>query len=515
MQDLRLFVIVFISGAAVLALEILGTRILGPFYGVSLFLWSALITVTLAALSVGYAIGGHLADRGPAYPRLGTFLVSAGVWVLLVPFLTRWVLQAAEPLGLRAAVLLTATLLFAPPLTLLGMVSPYAIRLKASSLGGVGRTAGNLYAVSTAASVLSALAVGFFLIPSVGVVRLTVGIGLSLLVASLLAFLGPRGSRVGVAAAIALLAAGGAGQAVYPHEGPDPDRGLLDVRHSPYAEIRVVDVNGARHLLIDGGIHTIVDPATWRSWHRYAAAADVPKLMFDEPGRLLLIGLGGGSVAKSYAADGWEVEAVEIDEEVTFVAREWFGLTAEDCRVHHRDGRRFLQETPNRYDLIIVDAFGSSSIPFHLATLECFALMASRLAPGGMVAVNVESEGWHDPLVTSLVATLDPSFEHLTVLPTSEPPDALGNLILIGSFRPLEFDEYAKLQRPYTLLEFPHEHWWAVQMNHAWDNRFSPDLEGAVVFTDDRNPCDLWSERVNRAARGNLHEYFRKSAVGW
>jgi MFS family permease len=171
MKKRYLYVVVFISGAAVLAIEILGTRILGPFYGVSLFLWSALITVTLIALSAGYAVGGRWADKGPKFARLLYLLVGAGIWILAIPILKHPVLVIAEPFGLRIAVLVAAFILFVPPLTLLGMVSPYAIRVRASSLDEVGRTAGDLYAISTVGSVVSALLTGFILIPNIGVSR--------------------------------------------------------------------------------------------------------------------------------------------------------------------------------------------------------------------------------------------------------------------------------------------------------------------------------------------------------
>ena len=105
------------------------------------------------------------------------------------------------------------------------------------------------------------------------------------------------------------------------------------------------------------------------------------------------MGLGGGSVAKRYAADGWRVDAVEIDPEVSELALNHFGLRPEEAAVHHGDGRRFLADRPvGSYDLVILDAFGSSSIPFHLVTREVFALVRSRLAPGGLLAMNVEAD---------------------------------------------------------------------------------------------------------------------------
>src|SRR5436190_16796373 len=129
MRRPALFLVVSLSGASVLVLEILGTRILGPFYGVSLYLWSALISVTLAALSVGYWVGGRLADRRPEAGFLGRLVLFAGLWTAAIPWLRQPLLAATESWGLRVAVLVTALVLFGPPLTLLGMVSPFAIRL--------------------------------------------------------------------------------------------------------------------------------------------------------------------------------------------------------------------------------------------------------------------------------------------------------------------------------------------------------------------------------------------------
>src|SRR5262245_30745753 len=307
-----LYVVVSVSGAAVLAIEMLGTRLLGPFYGVSLFLWSALISVTLAALAAGYALGGRWADRGPRRSRLGLLLAGAGAWLLAVPWLQRPVLTLLEPVGLRAAVLVAACVLFALPLVLLGMVSPYAVRLKTPSLDRVGRTAGNLYAISTIASVASALLTGFFLIPSIGVHRLVVLIALVLLATSLL-LVEWRRTKAGVGVVGLLTCLGVVLLPRLPSSAAAPGGGVLAIEQSPYAEIRVLEKPLERFLLIDGGIHTWVATDTWRPLLRYAAALNVMKLLFDAPGRLLTVGLGGGSVVQEYARDGWAVDAVEID----------------------------------------------------------------------------------------------------------------------------------------------------------------------------------------------------------
>jgi spermidine synthase len=504
-KNLYLTVLVFVAGAAVLAVELLGTRVLGPFYGVSLYLWTAQITVALLALSVGYAVGGRWADRGPRMERLCQVLLGAGAWLLVLPWLRDPVLRLSEPLGLRAAVLVASLLLFAPPLTLLGMVGPYAIRLRASSLEEVGRTAGNLYALSTIGSVLAALLTGFVLVPYVGVGKLIFGVGALLVALGLLGLLSARraASSVGAALALAPVAFFGFGAS---HELPDPERGLLSIEHSPYAEIRVVERDGIRTMLIDGGSHTIVDASSLESLFPYVHVVDLLNFVIADPGRMLLVGLGGGSLARLFARQGWEVEAVEIDPVVTHVARRDFGLTEAEARVHHADGRGYFLKDERQYDAIVLDAFGSSSIPFHLVTREAFALVARRLAPGGVLAINVECVGWNDVLVRSLAATLRQEYAHVLALPIAEPPDRLGNLILMASQRQITLA---------TALPPTHDRFTSVyDQNHAWDNRFEPPVEGAIVLTDDLNPVDLWSDRINLAARRELHETFGVG-LGW
>jgi spermidine synthase len=507
MKTLYLYFAVWISGGAVLAIEILGTRVLGPFYGVSLFLWSALITVALVALSVGYALGGRLADRKATLPRLSCLMAGAGVWLLVLPWLKDPILQMTESIGLRFAVLVTSSLLFVPPLTLLGMVSPFAIRLRVMNLKEVGRTAGDLYAISTIGSVIAALATGFFLIPNFGIRNLTLAVGLVLLATAWLALVVAGQSKaVALTGGLALLACGLLVWRSAEAEST-PGTGLQAIVQSPYGELRVVDQDGARHLLIDGGIHTVVSPSNYESYFPYVHVLDSTRHLFADRGELLLIGLGGGSVVKQFAAHGWNIDAIEIDPAVIQLASRYFGLRQAEANVFPMDGRRFLIQSDKQYDLIILDAFGSSSIPFHLVTREAFDLVAGCLRTGGVFAVNLESVGWRDPLVNSIAATLGTQFNEVLALPMAEPPNTLGNLILLASHRPIEL-----------LRELPPV--WdrfssAYHQHHAWDNCFAPDLAGAPVLTDDRNPVDLWAERINLAARKSLHQYFETEGVGW
>lgn len=177
----------FFTGAAVMVLELLGTRVLGPYYGVSLYVWSSLITVALVSLSMGYWLGGRMADRdimvveegkkgkgnkglATSHPggRLYLLVLGAGLATLVIPYASTPVLKATSGMGMRTGSLASATVLFTVPMVLLGMVTPYAIKMMAGSLKIVGATAGNLFSISTIGSFAGSILTGFFLIPNIG-----------------------------------------------------------------------------------------------------------------------------------------------------------------------------------------------------------------------------------------------------------------------------------------------------------------------------------------------------------
>ena len=494
MKRLALFLVVSLSGAAVLVLEILGTRVLGPFYGVSLFLWSALIAVTLAALAAGYALGGRWAQRDPRAERLALALALAASWVLAIPWLRGHVVHAATALGLRATVLVAATLLFFPPLVLLGMVGPYAIRLATRSVDEVGRVAGDFFAVSTLASVAAAVATGFVLIPALGVNRLLIAVAIALFVAAGIAAGGAMRATVvpAVGVVLALLELG-RDERITP--------GVLARVESPYAELRVVDSHGLRYLLVDGGAHTIVNAETGSPRQPYVFAAEIAADLSRPHGRLLLLGLGGGGAAGVFAGRGWQVDAVDIDPAMPELATRFFRLQSYQAHVIVAEARQYLQRGGEAYDVVLFDVYGSAQIPFHLVTREAFAAAKARLAPGGIVVVNVETVGWQDPLVHALVATLRAEFSDVIALPTAEPPDQLGNVIVMAANRALELNPDV-LGDPVGSLGDEDEHFRVVARHHAWENRYDPGY--GRVLTDDWNPVDLRAEEINHVARLKL-----------
>jgi spermidine synthase len=502
MKSFYLLFVVFISGAATLALEILGTRILGPYYGVSLFLWSALIAVTLVALGLGYAVGGLVADRGGSSRRLCMLLLAAGVWVLFIPLIREPILTVGGNLGLRTAVLLAAGLLFFPPLFLLGMVSPVAIRLRAKSIEVVGRSAGTVSAISTLAGVVSALATGFYFVPYLGVTVLTLSIGALLFVVGLVGLFVQKTLRESLGATAISIAAGLVAVALNAFSAQHVETFLITEVQSPYAELRVEDHPEGRILLVDGAVHSQADTLSWQSPLEYVAVMDLAMYMFDRKGEALLVGLGGGSIVKNLVDRGWTVDAVEIDPEIVRLAHTYFGLRSDEAVVHTMDGRRFLRETTKQYDIIMIDAFGSGAIPFHMVSKEAFQLCRERLEPEGLLAINVWAMGWDDPVMRNIAATVGTEFVEVLALPIAEPPNRLGNLVLMASNRKLELKK--DVERHYKDPNYRYGP--KYQRVHAWDNRFIPDMNRTEVVTDDRNSIDVWSEELNYAARKAMYD---------
>ncbi|MFI5250951.1 MAG: spermidine synthase [Bacteroidota bacterium] len=510
MKDLYLYCVVVAGGAAVLALELLGTRILGPFYGVSLFLWSVLIAVTLLSLSIGYSLGGKWADKYPSYQRLNLIVGIAGIWITLIPWMKHPVLSIIEPLGLRPAVVIASLLFFLPPLVLLGMISPYAIKLKTSNLEKVGQTAGYLYALSTFASVISALATGSFLIPYVGVTRLTLLVGAILIILAFVGYILQKKSKT-VLVLLPFLFVSIAGIGKPPGDMPRADSGLMAVEQSSYAEIRVVDAPEHRVMLIDGAQHASVELNTLTSNFPYVSLMDLPKYFYKQPGKMLLIGLGAGSMVKNYVEEGWKVDAVEIDPVVINLARKYFNYRDGSSNLYRMDGRQFLITSKEKYDVILLDAFGSSSIPFHLITTEVFQLFKSHLNDKGILAVNVLSLGWHDIIIRAAAATLHQSFEHVVAFPITEPPSKLGNVVLLAADR--VFKPEREIERKYNDPDYRFSNnYWKV---HGWDNQFEPNISHAPILTDDLNPIDVWSEEMNYIDHVDLHAADTLHHVSW
>jgi len=479
------YAVAFVSGACILGLEILGARVIGPYYGMTIFLWSALITVTLSALATGYFLGGRMADFDPALKRLGTPLALAGFWVLSVGFIKGPVLGLTAALGLRYSVLAAALLLFAPPLVALGTVAPFLVRAQSHDLGRVGRTTGNLYAVSTLGGVTGSLLAGYYLLPVLGLKVLMIGVGVLLMALAALLYLAGSGWSA-LRSTLVVLPLAVVTAWLWPDTGitRPMDGSILEVT-SPYAELQVTEHDNIRRLYLDGQLQNTMDKRDGQSYSPHILAMEVGAALFQDPGSLLLVGLGAGALPRRYTGLGWRVEAVELDPAVIRAAYAQFGLNITHGSVFQADGRQFLSFNGDTFDLIVFDAFGSGLLPSHLLTVEAVTLTEDRLSSDGVVLYNVPVLGRSDLLLLTLAATVRERFEHVVALPIADASTHPASVLLLASDRELVLAN-PDLAGAFSRL--------------VWSKRFQPD-RGWDVATDDRNDLDYHSERLNRAIR--------------
>ena len=496
MIQFLLNVVVFVSGAVLMALEIVGSRVLAPYFGNSIFVWGSLISVFLAALSVGYYWGGKLSDRRPSFSQIRILLLIPGVLIFVLPFfypaVNDWI--ASVDFGIRLNPLIASTVFFLLPSIFLGTISPYAIRLSATAISTVGSTAGSLYALSTCGSILGTLFTAFYLIPLMGVKNIIHSLGLTLVALCFLSVLLARASlskvvAVALAAIVSLFALGRIAWARMQ---------VLLQKDSVYHRIRVEEDEDARYLYFDRTLQsamTLKDPNALRLNYTYYASIGLG--FTPEVKKVLIIGLGGGSIPKKFSREfpNMEIDVAEIDPEVVQVARKYFQLREhKNLRVHTQDGRLFLTRTPQLYDLIMLDAYYTDSIPFHLTTREFFQTAQRKLNPNGVVVVNVIGSvtGTSSKITRSMIKTLREIFPQVYIFPTrggvNLSLETIQNVILIATKdrQRVDIREILKRMEKMSPDLFPKP---LSKIGAAYYDDKLPDHD-VPVLTDDYAPTD-------------------------
>jgi spermidine synthase len=463
-------VVVFACGAALMALEMVAARVLAPALGNSIFVWGSVISSVMVALSLGYWLGGQIADRFGASRTLAPVIAAAGLLTTLAPVVAKAVLPWAADLGPRAGSLAASALIFFAPSLLMAMVTPLGIRLAASKgLAHIGRSAGALSAISTGGSILGTIGTSFWLIPLLSLEPLIVSIGFTLIGTALLALYLPvfhhaeasagaaekdrptaeRVARWALPVTLALAVAGGAlGAWVLVRIAPPPavnefGEQVLFRADTQYHRITVTEGDGARHLRFDASHQSAIDLAdSLTSRIRYPDYLQLAMAVKPDAKRVLVIGLGGGAVTKRLWHDypDVRVDSVEIDPVVVDVARTYFGLPEDPrLRVFTQDGRRFVQTSKDTYDIVVIDAYYADALPFHLTTQEFYREVKARLAPDGVVAMNVISslEGDGSRLFRSIYRTSGTVWSRQWVFPVNlgdgAPPTARANIALLAT----------------------------------------------------------------------------------
>ncbi len=505
-----LVVTALVCGAQVMVVEVLGSRIIGPFFGVSLFVWTSLITVTLVALASGYAVGGALSDRRGEPQYLYGIIFIAGLLVLYIPMLKGAVLKTSHPLGLRAGSLVSASLLFGPPLFLLGCVSPYIIKLAAREMRNIGWTVGAFYSVSTVGSVAGTIITGFFLLAYLSITEILTLTGATLIALSAGYFVLFR--RKWYFAALMVL------PLLFPLESELVAKTLPNGtkvrevfrKESNYGQLKVVDYSfsifnsrskfNSREFLMDGLKHNVVDRTTGDSLIEYTYLQNyIPTVIRPGGSSCLVVGLGGGVVPKMYESQGIKTDVVEIDPMVVEVAKKYFGFKVSGD-VFLSDARYFLATSDRQYDYLVIDVYSGEAVPSHLLSLEAFGLMKERLKPGGVLTINLFSSIGGDAFMTaSVIRTLKEVFDTADAYSSVsiDRESYFGNLVIVaydGEPVPYSHDKVENFH-VHSLIRMGFIEQAGRKLNLPPDTR-------AIVLTDDYNPVEFFnmdsSEKIRK-----------------
>ena len=499
--NIWLYLTVFLTGSSVMIIELLGTRLIAPFYGASLYVWSSLISVTMIALSVGYYVGGRWADRA-SRTGLSLIIALAGFFTIIIPWVTRSVLLATDPLGLRGGAFVSALVLFSPSLTLLGMVSPFAIKLATAKLEGVGSSSGTIYAVSTVGSVIGTLLLGFFLFPWVGSRQILVSLGLILLVLSIIVSIYEQKHFARTIAVLPCLLLTVVSLCLMPkivgatYIDPTGRFNVLSETESMYGYVRVIEDN-KRQLRMLTADASMIGAANMPDGVNRLMYQDIVALMPAlKPNikKALLIGQGAGHMAMTLRDRyGIVTDTLEIDPAVDNAARKHFGFKPNGMAIVG-DARYEIRHLTGPYDLIIHDCFTWGSEPSHLLTVETLQQLQTLLAPEGLIALNFVSfgKGEGQQALASVSKTISQVFANQSLF-ISDPGENFNDFIFLAGSQPIDITAKSLS---------------AEQTQWLSQRQFSVDASHGLILTDNLNPLEHMQAHKSETYRHVLVDWF-------
>lgn len=454
-----------------MALEFTASRLIIPVFGSSIFTWGSLIGVILSGLSLGYYAGGRLADKKNAdFIKFCSIIFSAGLYIIFIPsFIGPAAIGISTIIGSSISIdtislsnsdsnyygpyvcLLATFLLLITPTFLLGIVSPYAVKLTTKTLSRLGNMTGNLYSLSTIGSIVGTFLTVFFLIPTFELKYIIYGLGLSLIICSAFSYFSFNMMNSRVLINIPKILAGCTilflvliNTLLVSNSIPYYSGTLVYQKETPYSHLDVVDTidNSERLLLLDGTVHSNMNKTNYNELMYYTEYFPLG-LVFNPGAKDILFAGGGGFTGPKYflsSIPDMNVDVVEIDPVVIDVAKTHFYVPDDNPRlkIYNYDARDFLSKTPDsKYDVVILDAYSKNYVPFHLMTQQYYELLYKKMEPNGVVISNqigTPAGGATSDLYRAVYKTMSQVFPNVYVLPTS--PDLgneLQNIILVAT----------------------------------------------------------------------------------
>jgi len=508
---------VFISGMTTLAAELAAARLIGNVFGTSNIVWASIIGLILIYLTLGYFLGGKWADANPTPAALYRALAWGAFTLGLVPYIAGPVLRSAASafeglqVGILGASFIAVLVLFSVPVTLLGTISPFAIRLSVDDTSRAGQVSGQIYAISTLGSFIGTFLPTLVTIPALGTKNTFLVFSLLLLFVAL-AGLGRYASRgdmlkhMWMPIAIALVAVLSAGSSL------KSSAGQIYETESAYNYIQVQEVGGFMLLRLNEGqgVHSIYHPDTLQyngPWDQFLVSPYFyENRRPSDTQRVAIVGLAAGTAARQMTAVYGDIpiDGYEIDPKIVEVGQKYFGMTLPNLNIHIGDGRLELEQSPYKYDIVVVDAYRPPYIPPHMTTREFFEICASHLAEGGVLAINTASIPGDRRLINGLATTIGSIFPSIY---TMDIPGTLNTMIFATKQETKPENFAANLV---LLSQDPNIHPLLINTMQVTFANLESGYETTQVFTDDRAPIEwIVNDMVIRFILGGGTQYLQ------
>lgn len=435
---------VFLCGAIGMVLELIAARVLSPYVGSSNLVWTTIIGVMLTSMSIGYWIGGKIADKDAHSNRLSSLILLGAIFTSLIPILETILVKTVSALSqnLVLVAMVSATVVFGIPSFVLATVSPYAVKLKDKQLENIGKLSGKISSLSTIGSIFGTFIAGFVLIPTFGVRSIILGTTILLVVLSIVLYENKTKKYYGmmVILVISLIMFNLLGRLLFTRNNKD----IIEDVNSQYSRIWVKTIEGQdisyKTLQVDTGLESYINEQTGEMGSEYLYYYDLFEYFQKDATHTLLIGGAAYTYPTHYLNKFQDktIDVSEIDSKMTELAVKQFNLDINNprLRVYHQDGRSFLNYTKNKYDCILIDAFKGVNAPFELTTYEAMQNARNKLNDNGIVIANILSavEGKKSDFIQYEYATYRTIFDEVKVfrVPSYHTETERQNLILVG-----------------------------------------------------------------------------------
>jgi spermidine synthase len=433
---------VFVSGAAVMIYEIVGTRILAPYLGTTIFVWTSIIGVILASLSLGYVYGGRISDKSANAKYLSNVLFIAGIIIFVTNLVSTQIVAGISQVinSLRLQSVAASLVLFTPASILLGVVTPYSVKLRLKDLGTGGKVVGNLTALSTLGSIFGTFIAGFYLFTVFKTLQIITLLSIIITIVSLL--LKDKGGWQKYLIALVIYAyhiLTARTISLYAETVGMVDTDTLYSRVLVFTGEHKDTKRQIRVMQVDAGMQSVKYVDSPELVVEYTKYYDLLFHFNPEVKEVLMLGGAGYSYPQYFVSTYSDVnmDVVEIDPGITKIAKEHFGLKEWDnLNIIHEDARTYINRKEKTYDVILIDAFSGMNVPFSLTTLEFTKYLDESLSENGAIFTNVIStlEGEKSHFLSALYNTYKEVFPFVSLyLPDAGDPHKTQNMLLVAS----------------------------------------------------------------------------------